>query len=200
MNRNSSIISAQCATKEAYLNAIENGELVALNLMFSDNTKKAEEHIMSLGRSYKESKEILDSVQGVFGLVPKQFAAYVGGNVILVNPLAKTHGLSDDEADRQLIYAFQSFLIAKSVNPELKTWEIESELMGAEYGRETVFAQLELVNQLRNNVPTAAAGNTLHTLIGQFGYKRGIASQIIHDVMRKWGWKEVAERFIQLEA
>ena len=198
MNRN--IISAQCATKEAYYAAIENRDLVVYNLMFADNVKKAEQHVMNLGRSYKESKEILEAVQGVFGLVPKQFAAYVGGNVILVNPLAKTHGVSEDEADRQLICAFQSFLIAKSVNPELKTWEIESELMGAEYGRETVFAQLELANQLRSNVPTAAAGNTLHTLIGQFGYKRGIASQIIHDVMVKWGWKEVAERFIQLEA
>lgn len=200
MNHNSSIISAQCATKAAYLNAIENGELTVLNLMFGDNAKKAEEHIMNLGRTYKESKEILDSVQGVFGLVPKQFAAYVGGNVILVNPLAKTHGVSEDEAERQLTYAFQSYLTAKAIDPSLDVWAIENQLMDVEYGRETVITQLELANQLRTEIPTTAAGNTLHTLIGQFGYKRGIASQIIHDVMRKWGWKEVAERFIQLEA
>ena len=199
MNRNS-IISAQCATKEAYLNAIESRDLVVYNLMFADNVKKAEEHIMTIGRSYKESKEILEAVQSVFGLVPKQFAAYVGGNVILVNPLAKTHGVSEDEAERQLMYAFQSFLIAKEVDPALATWTIEEELLNTEYGHETVFAQLELANQLRTEVPTAAAGNALHVLTGQFGYKRRIASQIIHDVMAKWGWKEVAERFIQLEA
>lgn len=192
MNRNS-IISAQCATKAAYLNAIEAGELTVYNLMFSDNAAKAEEHIMGLGRSYKESKEILEAVQGVFGITPKQFAAYVGGNVILVNPLAR---VSEEECDRQLMYA----LIAKEVDPALATWTIEEELLNAEYGRETVFAQLELANQLRTEVPTAAAGNTLHILTGQFGYKRQIAAHVIHNVMAKWGWKEVAERFIQLEA
>lgn len=199
MNRNS-IISAQCATKEAYLNAIEAGELTVFNLMFNDNAAKAKEHIMNLGRSYKESKEILESVQDVFGLVPKRFAAYVGGNVIIVNPLAKTHGTSEDESDRQLIYAFQSYLTAKAINPSLDVWTIEDQLMGTEYGRETVITQLELANQLRREVPTAAAGNVLHVLTGQFGYKRSIASQIIHDIMQKWGWKEVAGRFIQLEA
>lgn len=199
MNRNS-IISAQCATKAAYLNAIEAGELTVYNLMFSDNAAKAEEHIMGLGRSYKESKEILEAVQGVFGITPKQFAAYVGGNVILVNPLAKAQGVSEEECDRQLMYAFQSFLIAKEVDPALATWTIEEELLNAEYGRETVFAQLELANQLRTEVPTAAAGNALHILTGQFGYKRQIAAHVIHNVMAKWGWKEVAERFIQLEA
>lgn len=199
MNRNS-IISAQCATKEAYLNAIETGELTVFNLMFNDNAAKAKEHIMGIGRTYKESKEILDSVQGVFGITPKQFAAYVGGNVILVNPLAKAQGVPEEECDRQLMYAFQSYLIAKEVDPALATWTIEEELLNAEYGRETVFAQLELANQLRTEVPTAAAGNALHVLTGQFGYKRSIASQIIHDIMQKWGWKEVAERFIQLEA
>lgn len=199
MNRNS-IISAQCATKAAYLNAIEAGELTVYNLMFSDNAAKAEEHIMGLGRSYKESKEILEAVQGVFGITPKQFAAYVGGNVILVNPLAKAQGVSEEECDRQLMYAFQSFLIAKEVDPALATWTTEEELLNAEYGRETVFAQLELANQLRTEVPTAAAGNTLHILTGQFGYKRQIAAHVIHNVMAKWGWKEVAERFIQLEA
>ena len=198
MNRN--IISAQCATKETYYAAIENRDLVVYNLMFADNAKKAEQHIMNLGRTYKESKEILDSVQGVFGLVPTQFAAYVGGNVIILNPLAKTHGVSEDEADRQLIYAFQSYLTAKAIDPSLDVWAIENQLMDVEYGRETVITQLELANQLRTEVPTAAAGNTLHVLTGQFGYKHGIASQIIHNVMRKWGWKEVAERFIQLEA
>ena len=199
MNRNS-IISAQCATKEAYLNAIENRDLVVYNLMFSDNEQKAKDHIMNLGRSYKESKEILEAVQGVFGLVPKQFAAYVGGNVILVNPLAKTHGVSEDEADRQLTYAFQSYLTAKAIDSSLDVWAIENQLMDVEYGRETVISQLELANQLRNNVPTAAAGNALHVLTGQFGYKRRIAANLIHDIMSKWGFKEVAERFIQLEA
>lgn len=199
MNRNS-IISAQCATKEAYLNAIEAGELTVFNLMFNDNAAKAKEHIMGIGRTYKESKEILDSVQGVFGITPKQFVAYVGGNVILVNPLAKAQGVPEEECDRQLMYAFQSYLIAKEVDPALATWTIEEELLNAEYGRETVFAQLELANQLRTEVPTAAAGNALHVLTGQFGYKRSIASQIIHDIMQKWGWREVAERFIQLEA
>lgn len=198
MNRN--IISAQCATKEVYYAAIENRDLVVYNLMFADNAVKAEQHIMNLGRTYKESKEILDSVQGVFGITPKQFAAYVGGNVILVNPLAKAHGVSEEECDRQLMYAFQSFLIAKEVDPALATWTIEEELLNTEYGRETVFAQLELANQLRTEVPTAAAGNTLHILTGQFGYKRQIAAHVIHNVMAKWGWKEVAERFIQLEA
>lgn len=199
MNRNS-IISAQCATKAAYLNAIEAGELTVYNLMFNDNAKKAESHIMNLGRTYKESKEILDSVQGVFGLVPTQFAAYVGGNVIILNPLAKTHGVSENEADRQLVYAFQSYLTAKAIDPSLDVWTIENQLMDVEYGRETVITQLELANQLRTEVPTAAAGNVLHVLTGQFGYKRGTASQIIHAVMSKWGFKEVAERFIQLEA
>lgn len=199
MNRNS-IISAQCATKAAYLNAIEAGELTVFNLMFDDNAKRAKEHIMSLGRTYEESKEILDSVQGVFGLVPTQFATYMGGNVILVNPLAKAHGVSEDEAERQLTYAFQSYLTAKAIDSSLDVWAIENQLMDVEYGRETVITQLELANQLRTEVPTAAAGNALHVLTGQFGYKRGIASQIIYDVMRKWGWKEVAERFIQLEA
>lgn len=198
MKRN--IISAQCATKEAYYAAIENRDLVVYNLMFADNAAKAEQHIMNLGRTYKESKEILDSVQGVFGITPKQFAAYVGGNVILVNPLAKAQGVSEEECDRQLMYAFQSYLIAKEVDPALATWTIEEELLNAEYGRETVFAQLELANQLRAEVPTAAAGNALHILTGQFGCKRQIATHVIHNVMAKWGWKEVAERFIQLEA
>lgn len=199
MNRNS-IISAQCASKAAYLNAIEAGELVVYNLMFDDNTKKAKEHIMNLGRTYEESKEILDSVQGVFGLVATQFAAYVGGNVIILNPLAKTHGVSEDEADRQLVYAFQSYLTAKAIDSNLDVWAIEAQLMDVEYGRETVITQLELANQLRTEVPTAAAGNVLHVLTGQFGYKRQIAANLIHDIMKKWGWKEVAERFIQLEA
>lgn len=200
MNRNEVEVIVQRATEYGYKAAIENGELTVYNLMFSDNQKKAKEAIMQMG-SFEMCKAILDMVKGVFD--GKDYAAYVGSNVIVVNPLAKAKDrLSDNECSRQLAVAFQGYLIAKEVSPELKTWKFDQDLQGVEHGREAVIAQLNLVAELEKagQVPTTAAGNALHVLVGQYGFKREIASHVIHAVMSKWGFKEVAERFIQLEA
>lgn len=92
-------------------------------------------------------------------LTAKTYATYVGSNIIVVNPLAKAKDrLSDNECSRQLAVAFQGYLIAKEVSPELKTWKFDQDLQGVKHGRETVIAQLNLVAELEKagQVPTTA--------------------------------------------
>lgn len=65
MNRNEVEVIAQRATEYGYKAAIESGELVVYNLMFSDNQQKAKQAIMQMG-SFEMCKAILDMVKGVF--------------------------------------------------------------------------------------------------------------------------------------
>lgn len=187
---------AKCGTEHQYLEDVKNGTLQVLNVCTERQRREALDFI-NLVNAPATAKAIIEKIADV--LKGKVYAAYIGGNMIIINSAFKI--VNDNEVARmQLMAAYQGFKVAQTIRPDLDMVEVEKKLQATPHAVELLLAQLSLVAELdKTGRTTSASSATFKTLTEKHGVATSVAREVLFSILSKWGWKENAERFFPFE-